>query len=98
MIIITGTVQARPDSIDELIRLSLEHVRRSRAEPGCISHAVHRDVEDDIRLVFVERWADKDAVQAHFAVPESGAFVRALRDLVAGPPSIELYEAEETTA
>ena len=97
MIIITGTIQGRPDTIDELIEASLEHVHRSRAEPGCISHAVHRDVEDADRLVFVERWADLDAVRTHFAVPESAAFVAAVGRLATGRPSIEIYEAEETT-
>ena len=30
MIIVTGSVQARPDTLDEVVRLSLEHVHRSR--------------------------------------------------------------------
>ncbi|WP_245302262.1 antibiotic biosynthesis monooxygenase [Bradyrhizobium sp. LTSP885] len=52
MIVVTGSVTARPDSFDEVRRLSLEHVHRSRAEPGCISHAVHIDCENPLRLVF----------------------------------------------
>jgi quinol monooxygenase YgiN len=36
MIIVTGTIQARADTAEELRRLSLEHVARSRAEPGCL--------------------------------------------------------------
>ncbi|MDQ6698430.1 MAG: antibiotic biosynthesis monooxygenase [Actinomycetota bacterium] len=97
MIIITGTVQGRPDSIDELIAASLEHVHRSRAEPGCISHAVHRDVEDENRLIFVEQWADLDAVRAHFAVPESAAFVVAAGKLATARPTMHLYQSEETS-
>lgn len=98
MIIITGTVQARPESIDELLAASLEHVHRSRTEPGCISHAVHRDVEDEYRLVFFEQWADLEAVRTHFAVPASGAFVAAAGKLSVGRPSMHLYEADETSA
>jgi quinol monooxygenase YgiN len=97
VIIITGTVQGSPDSIDELIAASLEHVLRSRGEPGCISHAVHLDVEDGNRLVFFEQWADQDAVRAHFAVPESASFVAAVGRLSVSPASIQLYEAEPTT-
>ncbi len=41
MIVVTGSVTARQDSFDEVRKLSLEHVHRSRSEPGCISHAVH---------------------------------------------------------
>jgi quinol monooxygenase YgiN len=93
MILVTGSVVAREDSFDEACRLSLDHVRRSRSEPGCISHAVHVDCEDPLRLVFLERWADRAALLAHFAVPASRDFVRALQPLAAGVTSIELYEA-----
>jgi quinol monooxygenase YgiN len=93
MIIVTGSVVATPEHADEVLRLSLEHVRRSRLEPGCISHDVHHHAEDRTRLVFVERWADRDALTAHFAVPESRAFARALRTLSSEPTTIELYEA-----
>jgi quinol monooxygenase YgiN len=93
VIIVTGSVQARPEALDEVLRHSLEHVRRSRLEPGCLRHSVHQDVEDPNRVVFVEHWTDLDALHAHFAVPESGAFVEALRDLSAAPPTIEIYDA-----
>jgi quinol monooxygenase YgiN len=71
MIVVTGSVTARKDSLDEVTRLSLEHVHRSRKEPGCISHAVHVDCENTLRLVFFEQWADRAALLAHFAVPAS---------------------------
>lgn len=93
MIIITGSITARPETIDELVAGSLEHVRRSRREPGCISHAVHRDVENPLRLVFIEQWADRAALSAHFAVPASRDFVRALRPLASAAATLELYDA-----
>jgi quinol monooxygenase YgiN len=94
-VVVTGSIQARPERIDELLVLSLEHVRRSRAEPGCIAHAVHRDVEDPLRLVFVEEWADRAALLAHFALPASRAFVKAAAALAASAPAMALYEVEE---
>lgn len=97
MIIVTGSIVGRADAMDELVALSLEHVHRSRLEPGCLSHAVHYDVEDANRLVFVERWVDRDALAVHFAVHDSGAFVRAAAKLAAVPPTIEIYDAEVET-
>jgi quinol monooxygenase YgiN len=93
MILVTGSVTAREDSFAEVCRLSLQHVQRSRTEPGCVSHAVHVDCEDPLRLVFVERWTDRAALLAHFAVPASRDFVRSLQPLAAGATTIELYEA-----
>jgi quinol monooxygenase YgiN len=95
MILVIGTAVARPDRLDELLALSLEHVRRSRTEPGCLEHGVHQDSEDPCRLVFVERWSDRAALLAHFAVPASGAFVRAATALCAETPAIRAYEATE---
>ena len=95
MILVTGSVRARPETFDEVLRISQEHVARSRAEPGCISHAVHVDCEDALRLVFVERWADMAALKAHFVVPESRAFGKALAGLAAEAPDLQLYDATE---
>jgi quinol monooxygenase YgiN len=92
MIVVTGSVTAREDSLDEIKTLSLEHVHRSRKEPECISHAVHVDCENPLRLVFIEQWADRAALLAHFAVPASRAFVRALQPLAAARTTIEIYD------
>lgn len=96
MIIVTGTVLAGPETFDDLLAVSTEHVLRSRGEPGCISHAVMRDTEEPLRLHFLERWTDMDALKVHFYVDGSQAFSKRLRDLVAEPPSMTLYEASET--
>lgn len=93
MIVVTGSVTAREDSLDDIRKLSLDHVHRSRAEPGCISHAVHTDCEDRLRLVFIEQWTDRAALSAHFALPASRDFVRALQPLAAASPTIEIYDA-----
>jgi quinol monooxygenase YgiN len=93
MIVVTGSVTARQDSFDEVRKLSLEHVHRSRGEPGCISHAVHIDCENPLRLVFFEQWTDRAALLRHFTVPASRDFVKALQALASAATSIELYDA-----
>ena len=93
MIVVTGSVTAREDSLDQIRALSLEHVHRSRQEAGCISHAAHVDCENPLRLVFIEQWADRAALSAHFAVPASRNFVHALQPLAAAATTIEIYDA-----
>ena len=94
MIIVTGGITARPDSFEEARRLGLEHSRRSRVEPGCLSHDLHVDCEDPLKLVFVERWTDAEALRVHFRVPASIEFIRALRRLAATASRMEVYAAE----
>lgn len=92
-VLVTGSLRARPDTFDALLALAREHVARSRIEPGCLAHAVHRDVDDPLRLVFVEEWASREALAAHFAVPGSRAFVAEIGPLVAEPPTLAVYAA-----
>lgn len=91
MIIVTGSLTARPETLDALLELSLEHVRRSRGEPGCILHSVQRDAEDSYRLVFFEKWRDLESLRVHFA--RSGDFVRRAAELTAAPGTLEIFEA-----
>lgn len=93
MIIVTGRVKARADQLDEILRISLEHVQRSRTEPGCLLHSVHQDVEDPLTVVFLEHWQDSEALTRHFAVPASLAFATAVTELAAARPVLDIYEA-----
>lgn len=97
MIIVLGSVTVQPGRMAEALAQSQQHVARSRTEPGCLSHAVHVDTEDPQRLVFVERWADRAALAAHFQVPASRAFVKALTALASAPPQLQVYEAAAAT-
>jgi quinol monooxygenase YgiN len=93
MIIVTGSVTARAEDLPDVLRLSREHVERSRREPGCLLHSVHQDVEDPHRLVFLEHWQDRESVIAHFAVPEAREFARAVGARSSAPTTLEIYEA-----
>ena len=61
MIIVTGSVKVLPANLAQARELSLEHVHRSRTEPGCLLHSVHHDVEDPLTLLFLEHWEDRAA-------------------------------------
>ncbi|WP_395685327.1 putative quinol monooxygenase [Caenimonas koreensis] len=94
MIVVVGSALILDGRGDEALALSLDHVRRSRAEPGCLSHSVHHDAENPRRLVFVEEWQDLPTLQMHFQVPESRKFAKALASLCDGQPSMQVYESE----
>ena len=95
MIIVLGSVQVLEARFSDALAVSQEHVQRSRLEPGCIEHGVSIDPNEPNRLVFVERWADMTSLKAHFAVPASRAFVKAIASYANAPPSISIYQADE---
>ena len=94
MLIVTGSVEARPDTIARILELGLAHVRRSRLEPGCLLHSIHRDVENELRVVFIEQWEDAKALEDHFHVPASGEFVREAAALAVRPPEMSIFEGK----
>ena len=93
MILVTGSILGRDDTIDELLELSLDHVRRSLTEPGCLSHGVHRDAQNPLRLMFVEEWESHDALAAHFQLRSSRDFVAEVARLSAEAPTLKVFEA-----
>lgn len=95
MLLVTGSVTAKPDTIAEMTRVSLEHVHRSRKETGCISHDVSVDADNPLTLHFIERWQDEAALKAHFRVKESRLMWKALQDLAADPGAMHVYQASE---
>ncbi|MDH7973968.1 putative quinol monooxygenase [Sphingomonas sp. AR_OL41] len=93
MIIVTGSVTARPGSFAALREASLAHVHRSRLEDGCLLHSVQIDCENPLRLFFYEQWRDMAALQVHFAQPGSHVLMKAVRELAASSETISIYEA-----
>lgn len=66
-----------------LICLLLACVQPSRAEDGCLSYVLHRSLDEAGRFVFVERWADRDAIERHRRMPHYRAMADAVADLLA---------------
>jgi hypothetical protein len=72
MIVVTGSVTAREDIFNEILRLSREHVNRSRTEPGYIAHAVHVDCENPLLPSWISRRRSRSflaAVQSNCTLP-----------------------------
>ena len=95
MIIVTGSVTAKDGSFEPLRDACLAHVHRSRTEDGCISHAVHIDTENPLRLVFFEEWRDLPALQAHFVTPGIAELLGAIREHAASSEKITTWTAEK---
>lgn len=95
MIVVTGSVIAKPGQADAVRALSLTHVERSQSEPGCIAHNVSVDCANASRFVFVELWQDMSALMTHFQLDASRAFVRDLRPLLSEEPIMTIFDANE---
>ena len=85
MILVTGRVQVPDPARERFVEIATEMCRSSRREPGCSGYRVYADLEQAEHYVFVEEWADDEALQRHFGEPHTAAFMGELPGLLGGP-------------
>ena len=97
MLLVTGRVRCEADKRDQLIALFERMQNASRAEDGCIRYGFFAAVEDPLSFVAVEEWADRPALDRHFAQPHLQEFARGLLEAVSEPPEVAIHEVAETS-
>ncbi len=74
MIHLIATLTIEPGSLAAVTAAVQPCLKATREEEGCISYDLFVDVNDETRLVFVERWKDRAALDAHFKTPHLKAW------------------------
>ncbi len=69
MLHLIATLTIKPGSLDAIKKAVQPCIDATRKEKGCISYDLHQSLTDENTLVFVERWSDKAALEAHFREP-----------------------------
>ncbi len=82
---VVAVLQGTPGSGDALAAAATRCAGPSREEPGCLAYTPYRDTDRADRIVFVERWADRDAIAHHERTPHFIAFVEAVKPLLSEP-------------
>lgn len=77
-----GWIAVAPDELARLRPLLDEHVRLTRAEPGCLAFSVMPNAGDPLRLDVAERFRDRAAFDAHRARTAASPWGAATRHLV----------------
>ena len=85
---IIGTVVAKPEKREELLKLLASFVAPTRTEPGCINYDFHHDAEDPNTFVFYENFATKQALDKHLAMPYLQPLIDRTDELLAKPVNI----------
>nr|WP_247712107.1 putative quinol monooxygenase [Qipengyuania qiaonensis] len=83
------------DVNEETFEAAVRMMQASRAEDGCIDYIFARDLADPNTLVVLERWRDRDALEAH----GNSAHMAEFRKLMAANPpkssELRIYETDE---
>ncbi|WP_144206670.1 putative quinol monooxygenase [Mycobacterium tilburgii] len=91
MLAVVAILTVKPESVDTVLRhphnpTAVEEVHE---EPGCQLNSVH---QSDETFVFIERWADEEALKVHSTAPAIGKLFAAAGDHLAGPPDIKTLQ------
>ncbi len=89
---IIGTVVAKPEKRDELMRILAAQVAPTRAEPGCINYDFHCDQADPNTFIFYENFASKEALEDHLKKAHLKPLIDRLDELLAKPVDIRYLE------
>ncbi|MFZ4532817.1 MAG: putative quinol monooxygenase [Alsobacter sp.] len=69
MLVLIATLTIKPGSGEAVIAAAKPCIAGTRAEPGCVSYDLNHSVTDPDTMVFVERWASREAIDAHMRMP-----------------------------
>jgi quinol monooxygenase YgiN len=86
-IVVVATMKAKPESVDAVRDACKQAVEAVHKEPGCEIYALH---EADGTFVFVERWADADALKTHSTAPAVGTLFGSVGEHLDGAPDIKM--------
>lgn len=87
-VIVVATIQVKPGTEDEALAALTAGVEGAHTEDGCVSYALHRDLDEPARFVVVEVWTSQDALDAHSHEPHVRELLAAVGPLAAAAPTI----------
>lgn len=73
IVIVQGVFSVEPHERDRFVEMSIESMRSSRQEGGCLEYVMAGDPLDPERVVLSERWESMDHLQAHLSQQRDGA-------------------------
>ena len=92
-VVVNGKLVARPEKQAQAEALLSELLAPTHREEGCILYALHRDVDDPHRFVFVERWATRELNEKHLTSDYFQSRLKELPELFSEGPDVTYYEA-----
>ena len=89
-VIVVASIPAKPESVDFVRETLTKTVPAVHEESGCELYALH---EANGTFIFIEQWADMDALQAHSTAPAVIEMFTAISEHVDGQPDIKMAQA-----
>ena len=95
MLIVIGNATAAPGRRDDLVAAARTVAAATRGDRGCLAYSFAADVENDNRILSIEVWADRAALDEHMQHDHTKEFMRVAPGLVAGEPVMSFHDVPE---
>lgn len=82
MIYLISTAHLKPGTREKCLAPARVCIEASRKDPGCIAYDLNLSVSDPNRMVFIEVWESRAALDAHFQTPHFRAWRAAIAEFV----------------
>jgi quinol monooxygenase YgiN len=88
-VVVVATMTVKPESVDTVRDILTNAVAEVHDEPGCQLYSLHQTGET---FVFVEQWADEEALKVHSTAPAITKLFTAAGEHLAGAPDIKMLQ------
>ena len=88
-VVVVATMTAKPESVDTVRDACKRAIEAVHQEPGCELYALH---EANGTFVFVEQWADEDALKTHSTARAIATLFAAVGEHLDGAPDIKMLQ------
>jgi quinol monooxygenase YgiN len=88
---VVATLSVKPESLDTARDILTRTIAAVHEEPGCDLYSLHE--AEGGTFIFVEQWADGDALATHGGAPAVTQMFSDLADHLAGAPDIKVAQA-----
>jgi len=95
MIIVLVDIEVKEGATGAFIAAAAECVKATRLEAANISYTLYTQTTNALELAIVEEWESQAGLDAHMQTPHFAQFGTQIKDLLASPLSIKVYEANK---
>jgi quinol monooxygenase YgiN len=88
-VVVVATLTVKPESVDTVRDILTTAVEEVHGEPGCQLYSLHQAGDT---FVFVEQWADEEALKVHSTAPAIAKLFTAAGEHLAGAPDIKMLQ------
>jgi quinol monooxygenase YgiN len=88
-VVVVATFTAKPESVDTAREIMTTGVEEGHSEPGCQLYSLHQTGDS---FVFIEQWADEEALTAHSSAPAVAKMFAALDGHLTGDIDFKMLQ------